>query len=823
MARKIKERVFSGTTDNTPAAYEAEHAALSRRAAAEGMVLLKNDDGLLPLKKGSRIALFGAGAAVTIKGGTGSGDVNERRSVPIDEGLSCVYDLTTKDWLAEYRSQYAQARKDWLDQVQKFSEEKNMPIFFGIWLNPFVYPAGPEAVKTDTDTAVFVLARVAGEGKDRTAEPGDYYLSEEEKKLVDQICGLYDKVVLIINTGSIVDLGFADEYPQIKSILYAMQPGQEGGHAVADVLSGAVVPSGKLTDTWADAYGDYPAAATFSGNDGDTLHEVYKEGIYVGYRYFDSFNIPARYSFGYGLSYTDFDIEYEGTKVNPDGKVCVKARVTNTGDTYTARTVVQLYAGLPEGRLNKEFRRLVAFAKTSALAPKESCMVRLVFGPEELASFDTAASAYIVEQGKYVLFLGASLDAAVPAAALHLERDACLKYVQHICPPEKEVEELIPGEAIRQAQKSCLEEAAKSVPCFVYDLSSVPCWAVDYNWKEKEDEAFEIVSGLTDEQLAALACGEPAKGQGSALGAAGISVPGSAAETSDCALANGVAPVVLADGPAGLRLNRSYSVKDGQIVPQPFEVSMGIQAPEKIEGGEEYYQYCTAFPIGTLLAQTWDEELIAEVGKAVAEEMKRFSVTLWLAPGMNIHRDPLCGRNFEYYSEDPFVAGKTAAAMARGVQSIPGCFTTIKHFACNNQEDDRMSSDSIVSERALREIYLWGFGIAITEGGTKSIMTSYNRVNGIHSANSYDLCTKFARCECGFDGAIMTDWTTTEQADECCAAGCMRAGNDLVMPGQFADRENILAALADGTLSKEVLRDCIVRVVRLILASNCYE
>lgn len=238
--------------------------------------------------------------------------------------------------------------------------------------------------------------------------------------------------------------------------------------------------------------------------------------------------------------------------------------------------------------------------------------------------------------------------------------------------------------------------------------------------------------------------------------------------------------------------------------------------------GERYYQYCTAIPVGTLLAQTWNQELIREVGAMIGTEMEHFGVTLWLAPGMNIHRNPLCGRNFEYYSEDPYVSGTIAAAMTEGVQSNYGCGTTIKHFACNNQEDNRMGSNSVVSERALREVYLKGFEIAIRQAQPISIMTSYNLINGVHAANNYDLCTESARNEWGFKGAIMTDWTTTEQGDNCTASGCMTAGNDLVMPGCFGDHDNMHKELAEGTLKIEDLKACIARLVSVIWKSNQY-
>ena len=306
-------------------------------------------------------------------------------------------------------------------------------------------------------------------------------------------------------------------------------------------------------------------------------------------------------------------------------------------------------------------------------------------------------------------------------------------------------------------------------------------------------------------------------------------VPGAAGETSSVLKEKYQIPgASMADGPAGIRLIRSYQVdkKTGEIYSEGILDALEggfLASGKKYEDAEVYYQYCTAIPVGTLLAQTWDTALIEEVGEMIGGEMEEFSTTLWLAPGMNIHRNPLCGRNFEYYSEDPLVAGKIAAAMTNGVQKVPGCGTTIKHFACNNQEDNRMGSDSIVSERTLREIYLKGFEIAITESQPMSIMTSYNLINGVHAANCEDTCTKAARCEWGFQGMIMTDWTTTEHGEDCTASGCMRAGNDLVMPGAFSDRDNLNQELADGTLSMDDLKACISRLVNIVWQSNQFE
>ena len=358
-----------------------------------------------------------------------------------------------------------------------------------------------------------------------------------------------------------------------------------------------------------------------------------------------------------------------------------------------------------------------------------------------------------------------------------------------------------------------------------YDLSALETRVIEPGLPVFQDEAAELTAKLSTEQLIMLATGDPEKGQGDSLGSAGVSVPGAAGETSSCALKEGIANIVLADGPAGLRLNQKVDVLDGKARLMPFEASLehGLFAEETGEQGEARYQFCTAVPVGTLLAQTWDLELLEEIGVLIGDEMRRFGVTLWLAPGMNIHRNPLCGRNFEYYSEDPLLTGRMAAAITRGVQSLPGCGATIKHFCCNNQEDNRMQRDSVLSERALREIYLKGFEIAIAEAHPWSIMTSYNLVNGIHSANSADLCTRVAREEFGFDGFIMTDWTTTEQGDDCTAAGCILAGNDMVMPGQFSDHESIRRALKSGALKEEQLRACVERIVRVILKSDCYE
>ncbi len=836
MARKIKTRPFYGKTTQEVSPYEIPHREIARHAATEGIVLLKNEKQVLPLKAGSRVALYGAGASHTVKGGTGSGDVNERDSVTIYQGLvNAGYEITSRDWIESYDQIYTDARLAWKAEILKKMENESRNDGIGFFMaysaTPFFIPDGPDVTAADADTAIYVLSRVAGEGADRFNKPGDYYLTDQEKKNISDICNFYEKVILVVNTGGLVDLSFTDAYENIYGILQLVQPGMEGGNALADVISGKVTPSGKLTDTWARDYEDHPNAKTFSHVNGNVETEKYEEGIYVGYRYFDSFEVPVKYSFGYGLSYTDFTLEDVRAAVSGEAekKVEVSVKVRNAGTVYSGKEVVQVYVTAPVGNLEKEYRRLCGFAKTSSLAPGETETVTVSFPAYQMASYDEQAAAWVLERGSYGIWVGNSLGDSKLEALLTLAERKELVKVTNICPLQEALQEIsVPLERRKARYEALLEEgSARRVPELVLDLTTVSTTVIDYTapYEPDDDEAAEIVKGLDVEQLIQLATGDPGKGQGSNLGSAGISVPGSAAETSKAAYEQGVANIVLADGPAGLRLNQVYSVDGEQIKLPPLEASLenGFFCENMTYEGTVYYQYCTAIPVGTLLAQSWDEKLIEEVGAMIAEELELFGVTLWLAPGMNIHRNPLCGRNFEYYSEDPLVSGKMAAAMTRGVQSIKGCGTTIKHFACNNQEDNRMGSNSVLSERALREIYLKGFEIAVRESHPMSIMTSYNLINGVHAANCRDTCTVAARQEWGFDGVIMTDWTTTEQGEDCTASGCMRAGNDIVMPGQFSDHDNMRKELKEGTLSEKDLRTCITRLVRVVLRSNLYE
>ncbi len=826
----MKTRTFSGTTNPDVQPYETAHRVVARKAAADSIVLLKNEDQLLPVAAGTPLALYGAGAGHTIKGGTGSGDVNERYSVTIEEGLkNAGYPITTKDWIDEYDRQFKDARNAWKDAIWEETDKTPggaLELFYVYSSMPFSYPAGNvDIAKTDADTAIYVLSRVAGEGADRYDKKGDYYLSDEEAALIDNICRLYPQVILVLNTGEQVDLSFTDQYDSIKAILQISQPGCEGGNAFADVLSGKVTPAGKLTGTWAYKYEEYPNSKTFSHNNGDVNKEYYEEGIYVGYRYFDSFNIPVRYGFGYGLTYTDFEIKTTGISVGgcekQDPSFDVAVSVTNTG-AKSGRDIIQVYVSCPQGKLAKEYRRLAGFAKTKELAPGESQELTISFGAYDLASYDEDVPGWILEDGTYGIFTGDSLADAAFAGSIEVAGQQLLVGTENICPLKDPLTELTgPTDEINDRRKEWLKEK-DAYPVIRLSDQDFRTESIAYGGEYARIPAKvrEFVDSLSLDQLIKLATGDTSQNMLSNLGSAGVSVPGSAAQSSDCAVDQGLADIVFSDGPAGLRLNQNYCVgEDGKVVPEPFEKSLegGFLVREEPErNGTIYYQYCTAFPVGTALAQSWDPSMLAEVGAAVGEEMQMLQVTSWLAPGMNIQRNPLCGRNFEYYSEDPLLSGKMAAGMTDGVQSKKGCGTTIKHFACNNQEDNRMGSDSILSERTLREIYLKGFEIAIKESQPMMIMTSYNLINGVHAANNYDTCTKAARDEWGFKGFIMTDWTTTHNGPDCTAAGCMRAGNDMVMPGRVEDHENIRQELDDGTLDIKDLKTCICHLVNII-------
>lgn len=820
---KMKIRNKAAFTDEvTP--LERENARVSYEAALEGIVLLEND-GVLPLAPG-KIALYGAGAGMTIKGGTGSGEVNERHAVSVLEGLeSAGFTVTTKRWISEYEKEYRKGEEEYAVEFRRRLMKLDAVNIMGTpYQHPFGQPVTIEDVnESDTDTCIYVVARQAGEGADRKLKSFDYSLSDEEKANLAMCAANYEKMVVVINVGSVFDMSFLDEITGIGAVIFYAQQGMEGGRAFADLISGKISPSAKTVDTWPNRYEDIPFAGDFSYLNGDVDEEYYREGIYVGYRYFDSYEKEVRYPFGYGLSYTDFSVEKE--QVTADGTaVSVTAKVTNTGNTYSGKETVQLYVSCPQTGMAKEYQKLAAFVKTEELAPQESRTVSLSFDMRELASYSEERAAFILEKGEYILRLGTSSRDTEASAVIVLDGDVVTEQCVNICPAVHAVREMDPpmlsdtGD-LQDTDIERIEMKTADIATCGHNYTDPDVWS--------SPVVDAVLNVLTPEELCEVVTGAGATGGGPRF----FEAPGSAGYTTGTLINKGLPNVCLADGPAGLRLQKTSAVSlNGRLkgvepmlsamkyVPGPIKKIM-LGNPEKHPC---VYQFTTSFPVGLALAQSWNTALVERVGRAVGKEMERYGVTYWLAPGMNIHRNPLCGRNFEYYSEDPLLTGKIAAAISRGVQSRRGCYVTVKHFCCNNQEDNRNHTNANVQERALREIYLKGFRIAVQEGHAAALMTSYNKINGIYANNSYDLLTKVLRNEWGFDGVVMTDWFATGKGVGSHSAA-IKAGNDLIMPGGRGALSELKKKLKSGELDETALRRCAANVIRGITGSRIYQ
>ena len=847
---------------------EIANGQRSRSIAPQGMVLLENN-GALPLKgKPGRIALYGNGARRTIKGGTGSGDVNSRETVNIEQGLEDAgFEIVTKDWIDRDCANADAAQGAYFARIQELFAQKGMAAFADLFNNPFVPPAIVPVEDTDirageADTALFVIARNSGEGKDRNDCPGEYDLFDEEIAALKKIAAAYRTTVVILNVGSVIDMKQLKAIDGIDAILNMSQAGNYGGYALADAITGKQGPSGHLTDTWAVNYADYPSAATFSHCNGDTDDEYYSEGIYVGYRYFDTFNVTPMYPFGYGLSYTTFSLECTGCAADEEA-VSVEVRVTNTG-SFPGRQVVQVYYSAPDGSLEKPYQELAGYAKTKELAPGESQTVNVRFATASMASFSTEKAAWILEPGTYYIRAGIHSRRTKVVLALALDAEAVTEQVKNLLPLDCDMP-LLSSRGVTPYSYEGEESEKAAAPVVHLSAAKIKTRTVQYAGPAQElpktgkagkitfDDIRsgratldELVSQLTPFEMATLCVGTSRggflQGTGPQIGAASAACPGAAGDTTSLLLDDrGVRNLILPDGPAGLRLTPHFKADSNGQIYQVESAFAGLdimtgkkEKPPIPEDAVDYYQYATAIPIATLLAQTWDDQAIEDAGDIVGGEMEEFGSDLWLAPGMNIHRNPLCGRNFEYYSEDPLLSGRCAAADTRGVQKHRSAGTTIKHFAFNNQEDNRSHVNSHVDERAIREIYLKGFEICIREAQPLSIMTSYNLINGEHTANSYDLITAFARDEWGFEGIVMTDWGTTRQEvateghpvhkyGSSFASGCVKAGNDLTMPGSDEDVNDILNALGKKAgevpypLTMGELQAAAARILGLIL------
>ncbi len=819
-------------TDEAVQPFETEHTNLVRSIAPECTLFLKREDDTLPVRAG-RVALYGSGARKTIKGGTGSGDVDVRHYVTIEEGLEKAgFEITSKDWLDAYDKVSADGRAAFIERVKKEAEE--------LGINAVMYGMGkampePEyeiAMNAPADLAVYVLSRISGEGADRSTEAGDINLSETEIRDILYCSRNYEKFVLVLNVGGMVNL---EPVMEVKNILLLGQLGTPVGDVLADILTGKSNPSGKLAMTWAPIE-QYPSTKGF----GDMDDTVYTEGIYVGYRYFDTAKITPTFPFGYGISYTQFEIGVPSVTAD-EKEVSVKVPVKNTG-AHKGKEVVQLYVNKPSRKLDQPYQQLMAFAKTKELEPGECGEVTLTFQTTDLSSYEEESASYIMEKGTYYLLLGNSSADTTVCAGLCLDETAVVKKCKNICAGAE-----LPEFKIDAAR----EVVAADVPVYALHADKIKTTAVTYSkepeeLKKTKECTFEdvknqkaslddFVGNLTNEQLAYLSIGlfEDNAGMGSMVGAASKSVAGAAGETCQRLKELGVPTIVMADGPAGIRVCTSYKVVGDKVkgMDNPLAGMMEFMEPEQLQmmasmapkpteeelNAPVNYMYCTAIPIGTALAQSFNVEACEALGAMVGAEMEQFGVNLWLAPAMNIQRSPLCGRDFEYFSEDPVVSGNIAAAITIGVQSKKGCGTAIKHFALNNQESNRIASNSIVSERAIREIYLRNFEICVEKSAPETVMSSYNLVNGEHANNSRDIQTAVLRDEWGYKGTVMTDWYAVgglmSQADARknkheagLASGCIHAGNDITMPGMQADFDDIMGALENKAAKYPITR-----------------
>jgi beta-glucosidase len=836
---------------------EIEHAQLSRELATECVVLLEND-GTLPLESCKKVALFGSGARNTVKGGTGSGDVNTRSVVNIEQGFeNAGIAVMTGEWLGRQEQHSRQAKEDYLARIYKQAEEKNASPFTVMFDNPFKEPPACEITEkdvsvSDTDTAIYVISRNSGEGADRFADEGDYLPYKEELAQLRFLTAHFSKVILLLNIGGVMELGQIKDIPGISAIVLMSQLGNLGGDAICDVLLGKVTPSGKTTDTWAKRYLDYPSSEKFSHN--ESVHdELYEDGIYVGYRYFDSFGVEPEYCFGYGRSYTEFEVE--PLRAYQDGdKVKMEIRVSNIGTQYEGKEVVQIYASMVGGKLEKPYQTLAAYAKTPLLAPQEETVLTVQVSLSALASYDVDTASWKLEAGEYLLRVGNSSKDTKAAAVLQFEEDKILTQVKNLFAQDVKLQEIHPDTTA--LQQRILKEISPEIQRIAIDTTALPTEIIAYQGERQpyftdKPEGLtlddvkagrctveELVSQLTVEEMAELCVGTLREDESSVVGNASYTIPGAAGDTSSVIKdSRKVRNIILADGPAGLRLQPHFKMTDeGEMIPGGEILGDAVtQFPSDLDEEHvvDYYQYCTALPIGWALAQSWNVDLVEKAGDMVGCEMEQFGIDLWLAPAQNIHRNPLCGRNFEYFSEDPFVSGKISAAITGGVQRHPGKGTTIKHFAVNNQEDNRYFVNAHVSERALREIYLKGFEMAVKESKPLSIMTSYNLLNGTHTANHYDLLQALARDEWGFTGTIMTDWFTSQDMPQITgkygrkypissSVGCIKAGNDIQMPGCQKNVDDIVEAVNTGkeidgfAITLADLQYCTANIIRVI-------
>lgn len=755
--------------DGKRATSSVEHKALARKAATESIVLLKNENNALPLKKGSSVALLGKASADYVSAGGGSGTVTSEYVHNICDGME---EKQSEGKVTVFSPLCGLYRKS-------VAEQYAIPR----WMGQTFQPEFPEELFSQAskccDTAIISICRRTWEGADVNIkkENCEYYINHYEKRMIDFAIDNFKKVIVVLNVHGVIDLSYLASISGIDAMLVCWNGGMEGGMAIADVLCGDACPSGRLVDTFVSKLEDYPSHESFTESD-DFVE--YTEDIYVGYRYFET--IPDAYKnviypFGYGLSYTDFKIEITNAKIEND-IITVNIVVTNIGK-MAGKEVIQLYSSAPQGRLGKPDKELKAFSKTNNLEPNQSCEIELTVDVKDIASYDESKAAYILEEGIYSIYVGKNVRENDKILEFEIFEERIIKQLKNRMVPKKLSRRMLADGTYENLKTSEYK-----------DLLDTSSWPEKESWfynhirpnmmgiripkdrillvhvAEGKNTLEEFMAQLSDVDLIELVGGRPNRGPADTYGMGDLEE-------------YGVPAMMTADGPGGLRFKKEYEIPT------------------------------TAWPTATALACTWNTDIVYEVGRAAALEVKENNMGMWLAPGLNIHRYPLCGRNFEYYSEDPYLSGVFAASMVKGIQSrnISAC---IKHFCCNNKEVGRDKSDSRVSERALREIYLKGFEIAIKASKPWALMTCYNKVNGYYASEQSELLNEILREEFGFDGLVTTDWANgAEHYRE------LLAGNDIRMP--VGSGKRMIKALELGLITRTDLERSAKRVLELIL------
>ncbi|WP_191018271.1 glycoside hydrolase family 3 C-terminal domain-containing protein [Treponema zioleckii] len=778
------------------------------QVAEEGVVLLKNEDRVVPFSKEDSVAVFGRCQFEYYRSGMGSGgSVHVSYTTNLTDSLLEL--CASHKALAGVDTKLAKTYRDWL-QKNPFDNggggwaaepwsQKEMPLSDSVVL---------ESAKNHSK-AIFVIGRTAGEDKDNKAEKGSWYLSDGERSALEKICSAFENVCVVLNVSNIMDMEWIFDSAfkgHIKSVLVSWQGGQEGGRAIARILCGCAYPSGKLSDTIARHVDSYPSAKNF-GNDGNVF---YQEDIYVGYRYFSTFAPEeVRFPFGFGLSYTTFSVETQKASFKDDS-VFVQVNVKNTG-THAGKEVVQVYVEAPQGVLGKPRRVLAAFAKTSELAAGSCEVLNLEFKLSDFASYDDSGatgnkSCFVLEEGLYKIFVGTDVQNAEQIsvdgkAGIELEKLKVVQTLSEASSPSVPFKRIKPGSLLGE-KYSLLEE---DVPLSKINLAEriqknlpkeIP-FTGDKGIRFKDvindrSKLNDFIAQIDKTELAAMIRGEGMMSQKVTVGIA-AAYGGITQKLRDF----GIPAAGCSDGPSGIRLDTG---KEANLM-----------------------------PIGTLLACTWNPKIIEELYTFEGKELVQYEIDTLLGPGVNIHRSPLNGRNFEYYSEDPLLSGFMAISALRGLNRA-GASGTIKHFAANSQEAFRRSQNSVVSERALREIYLKAFERAVKSGEVKSLMTSYNAINGHWSASNFDLVTTILRNEWGYSGLVMTDWWAT--MNDCVLGGSdtlkntaslIRSGNDvyMVVDNDGAEKncygDNTLSSLEAGTLSLGELQNAARNILNFIL------